>query len=141
MSAARAAGKDTLTSRAAQCQLRAATTVASVAQPEEPIGRLREGAPGRRTRQRGSPVAQAPRSFPQSNHRPSGAGCILRSDAIWRQNRADVFRFVRRRGFDKLPRELHLVDEMQRSPAGKADYQWAKRVATAEPAATDGVNK
>jgi len=29
----------------------------------------------------------------------------------------------------KLPRELHLVDEMQRSPSGKADYKWAKDVA------------
>lgn len=29
----------------------------------------------------------------------------------------------------KLPRELHLVDAMQRSPAGKADYAWAKAVA------------
>lgn len=29
----------------------------------------------------------------------------------------------------KLPRELHLVDAMQRSPAGKADYKWAKDVA------------
>jgi len=31
----------------------------------------------------------------------------------------------------KLPRELHLVESMQRSPAGKADYAWAKDVATA----------
>ena len=30
----------------------------------------------------------------------------------------------------KLPRELHLVDAMQRSPAGKADYAWAKQIAT-----------
>ncbi len=29
----------------------------------------------------------------------------------------------------KLPRELHLVESMQRSPAGKADYAWAKGVA------------
>ena len=29
----------------------------------------------------------------------------------------------------KVPRELHLVAEMQRSPAGKADYRWAKAVA------------
>ena len=29
----------------------------------------------------------------------------------------------------KVPRELHLVDEMQRSPSGKADYRWAKAVA------------
>ena len=31
----------------------------------------------------------------------------------------------------KLPRELHLVETMQRSPAGKADYTWAKGVAWA----------
>jgi acyl-CoA synthetase (AMP-forming)/AMP-acid ligase II len=29
----------------------------------------------------------------------------------------------------KLPRELHLVDRVQRSPSGKPDYPWAKRVA------------
>jgi acyl-CoA synthetase (AMP-forming)/AMP-acid ligase II len=32
----------------------------------------------------------------------------------------------------KVPRELHLVTLMQRSPSGKADYPWAKRIATAE---------
>ncbi len=32
----------------------------------------------------------------------------------------------------KVPRELHLVDVMQRSPSGKADYPWAKKVATNE---------
>ena len=32
----------------------------------------------------------------------------------------------------KVPRRLHLVDLMQRSPSGKADYPWAKRVATGE---------
>ncbi len=32
----------------------------------------------------------------------------------------------------KVPRELHLVDHMVRSPAGKADYKWAKRVAAGE---------
>jgi acyl-CoA synthetase (AMP-forming)/AMP-acid ligase II len=30
----------------------------------------------------------------------------------------------------KIPRELHLVERMQRSPSGKADYPWAKRIAT-----------
>jgi acyl-CoA synthetase (AMP-forming)/AMP-acid ligase II len=30
----------------------------------------------------------------------------------------------------KIPRSLHLVDEVQRSPAGKADYAWAKATAT-----------
>jgi acyl-CoA synthetase (AMP-forming)/AMP-acid ligase II len=29
----------------------------------------------------------------------------------------------------KLPRELHLVEAMQRTAAGKADYKWAKEVA------------
>jgi acyl-CoA synthetase (AMP-forming)/AMP-acid ligase II len=30
----------------------------------------------------------------------------------------------------KVPREVHLVDEVVRSPSGKADYRWAKQVAT-----------
>jgi acyl-CoA synthetase (AMP-forming)/AMP-acid ligase II len=30
----------------------------------------------------------------------------------------------------KVPREVHLVDEVVRSPSGKADYRWAKHVAT-----------
>ena len=32
----------------------------------------------------------------------------------------------------KVPRELHLVDEVQRSPSGKADYRWAKEIALGE---------
>jgi acyl-CoA synthetase (AMP-forming)/AMP-acid ligase II len=32
----------------------------------------------------------------------------------------------------KVPRELHLVDEILRSPSGKADYRWAKAVALGE---------
>ena len=32
----------------------------------------------------------------------------------------------------KVPRELHQVTLMQRSPSGKADYPWAKRIATGE---------
>ncbi len=32
----------------------------------------------------------------------------------------------------KVPRELHLVDEVTRSPSGKADYRWAKSIATGE---------
>ncbi len=28
----------------------------------------------------------------------------------------------------KLPREIHFVDQMQRSPSGKADYPWAKEL-------------
>jgi acyl-CoA synthetase (AMP-forming)/AMP-acid ligase II len=31
----------------------------------------------------------------------------------------------------KLPRELHLVDEIVRSPSGKPDYPWAKQLAEA----------
>ncbi len=30
----------------------------------------------------------------------------------------------------KVPRQLHLVDEIRRSPSGKPDYPWAQRVAT-----------
>ena len=29
----------------------------------------------------------------------------------------------------KVPRELHVVAEVQRSPSGKPDYQWARSVA------------
>ncbi|HLT69011.1 MAG TPA: acyl-CoA synthetase, partial [Acidimicrobiales bacterium] len=32
----------------------------------------------------------------------------------------------------KVPRELHLVEVLQRSPSGKADYPWATRVALGE---------
>ena len=32
----------------------------------------------------------------------------------------------------KVPRELHVVELMQRSPSGKADYPWARKVATGE---------
>jgi 3-oxocholest-4-en-26-oate---CoA ligase len=32
----------------------------------------------------------------------------------------------------KVPRELHLVDEVQRSPSGKPDYKWAKRIAVGD---------
>jgi acyl-CoA synthetase (AMP-forming)/AMP-acid ligase II len=36
----------------------------------------------------------------------------------------------------KVPRELHLVDQVARQPSGKPDYPWAKSVALAarEPA-------
>jgi acyl-CoA synthetase (AMP-forming)/AMP-acid ligase II len=30
----------------------------------------------------------------------------------------------------KVPRELHLVDKIERSPSGKPDYRWAKNIAT-----------
>jgi acyl-CoA synthetase (AMP-forming)/AMP-acid ligase II len=33
----------------------------------------------------------------------------------------------------KVPRALVVVDEVVRSPSGKADYRWAKDVATGEP--------
>ncbi|NNL64684.1 MAG: acyl-CoA synthetase, partial [Myxococcales bacterium] len=29
----------------------------------------------------------------------------------------------------KIPRELHLVPAVERSPSGKPDYRWAQRVA------------
>jgi acyl-CoA synthetase (AMP-forming)/AMP-acid ligase II len=32
----------------------------------------------------------------------------------------------------KVPRELHLVDKIERAPSGKPDYRWARRVATGE---------
>jgi len=34
----------------------------------------------------------------------------------------------------KIPRQLNLVDRMERSPSGKADYRWAKAIATGENA-------
>lgn len=33
----------------------------------------------------------------------------------------------------KVPRELHLVDQVLRSPSGKPDYPWAERIATQVP--------
>jgi acyl-CoA synthetase (AMP-forming)/AMP-acid ligase II len=33
----------------------------------------------------------------------------------------------------KVPRELCVVDEVQRTPAGKPDYRWAKEVALTPP--------
>jgi acyl-CoA synthetase (AMP-forming)/AMP-acid ligase II len=35
----------------------------------------------------------------------------------------------------KVPRQLHIVDEVVRSPSGKPDYQWALRTATSVPPA------
>src|SRR5262249_25564951 len=32
----------------------------------------------------------------------------------------------------KVPREIHLVDRIERSPSGKPDYPWATRVALGE---------
>ena len=36
----------------------------------------------------------------------------------------------------KVPRQLHVVGEIRRSPSGKPDYQWAKGVASEDPAST-----
>ena len=32
----------------------------------------------------------------------------------------------------KIPREMHLVDQIERAPSGKPDYRWAKRLAESE---------
>ena len=42
----------------------------------------------------------------------------------------DIQSFCRERvaGY-KVPRGLHLVDKVERSPSGKADYRWAKEAA------------
>jgi acyl-CoA synthetase (AMP-forming)/AMP-acid ligase II len=41
----------------------------------------------------------------------------------------------------KVPRELHLVDEIMRQPSGKADYRWAKDVATGASVGAGGQSK
>jgi acyl-CoA synthetase (AMP-forming)/AMP-acid ligase II len=38
----------------------------------------------------------------------------------------------------KVPRELHLVGQIQRQPSGKPDYKWAKAVALGETAGATG---
>jgi acyl-CoA synthetase (AMP-forming)/AMP-acid ligase II len=38
----------------------------------------------------------------------------------------------------KVPRELHLTEEIQRQPSGKPDYKWAKKVATGDEAVAVG---
>ncbi len=38
----------------------------------------------------------------------------------------------------KIPRQLHVVDRIERSPSGKPDYRWAKAVATGEEGGTGG---
>ncbi|CAM3707056.1 acyl-CoA synthetase [Nocardiopsis rhodophaea] len=47
---------------------------------------------------------------------------------------ADLDAFVRGRvaGY-KVPRQYRVVPEVRRSPSGKADYRWARRVAAGEP--------
>ena len=34
----------------------------------------------------------------------------------------------------KVPRELHIVERMERSPSGKPDYPWARELATSRSA-------
>jgi acyl-CoA synthetase (AMP-forming)/AMP-acid ligase II len=41
----------------------------------------------------------------------------------------------------KVPRELHVVDRVVRSPSGKPDYPWAKRVVEARAAESGGDDK
>jgi 3-oxocholest-4-en-26-oate---CoA ligase len=36
----------------------------------------------------------------------------------------------------KIPRQLHVVDKIERSPSGKPDYRWANTIVTSEPGAT-----
>jgi hypothetical protein len=31
-----------------------------------------------------------------------------------------------------VPRQLHVTDEIPRTPVGKPDYRWAKRIAVSE---------
>ena len=38
----------------------------------------------------------------------------------------------------KVPRELHLVDQIQRQPSGKPNYKWAKAIALGETAGATG---
>jgi 3-oxocholest-4-en-26-oate---CoA ligase len=36
----------------------------------------------------------------------------------------------------KVPRQLHVVEKIERSPSGKPDYRWADTIVTSEPGAT-----
>ena len=38
----------------------------------------------------------------------------------------------------KVPRELHVVDTIVRSPSGKPDYRWAKELAESGTAKVEG---
>ena len=60
-----------------------------------------------------------------------------RPGARRRRSRSSTRTAARSVGGYKVPRELHVVDEMQRSPSGKADYKWAKRGGGCEWKATD----
>jgi acyl-CoA synthetase (AMP-forming)/AMP-acid ligase II len=57
----------------------------------------------------------------------------LRPDAASRPTLDDIQRHCRTRlaGY-KVPRQLVLTDRIQRSPSGKADYRWARAVASAD---------
>jgi acyl-CoA synthetase (AMP-forming)/AMP-acid ligase II len=70
------------------------------------------GVPDERWGQRVAAVVQ-----PRSGRRPT-------LDALAAHCREKVAAY-------KAPRELHLVDQMVRSPSGKADYPWAKKLAEA----------
>jgi fatty-acyl-CoA synthase len=35
----------------------------------------------------------------------------------------------------KIPRQLHVVQTIERSPSGKPDYRWANDIVTSEPGA------
>ena len=52
-------------------------------------------------------------------------GATLTLEAIQSHCRAHIAGY-------KVPRQLTLVDDIERSPAGKPDYRWAQRVAGGE---------
>ena len=56
-----------------------------------------------------------------------GDGVVLTLEELQDHCRAKIAGY-------KVPRQLHLVDQVVRSPSGKPDYRWAVAVATAEPA-------
>jgi acyl-CoA synthetase (AMP-forming)/AMP-acid ligase II len=53
----------------------------------------------------------------------------VRSDHTVTLEELDVHTRLHVAGY-KVPRELHVVDQIERSPSGKPDYVWAKKVAT-----------
>ena len=52
-------------------------------------------------------------------------GCEPHLDSIQEECRKHIAGY-------KVPREIHYVDRIERSPSGKPDYRWAKAVATGE---------
>jgi acyl-CoA synthetase (AMP-forming)/AMP-acid ligase II len=50
-------------------------------------------------------------------------GCTPTLDSVQTHCRAHIAGY-------KIPRELHLVEKIERSPSGKPDYRWAKAVAS-----------